>query len=688
MRPASFMTTVGSTGAGREGRDVVVVSEPEVGATLRTRGRAYLLCEVDPPDRRGHEIAQQAMEIVRHEYYYDLSAGIEVGLRRALRKANRHAAQPVRDLRGRVTLHAACAVVVNNELYAARIGKAHVFLVRHARLFLPGDQPNELADFVHRTTTRQAGALGAEQDLLPVVWRQTIEAGDTVILASGSVVEALGADALKNAAITLHPRAAAESIRDRAIAEEVRGSHATVFLEIAAASGAAVRLAAGPETSGAAEVAIAETIRARLDPVWRRRPRLGAALAAVLVPVARGLGRAVAVALELMPRRRPELPRRPESARARSRRLQRVTSLLAAALLLVTLLIAGAVVTDYQENQVINDYRIAIVSVETDIVSTRSFLEREDKDRAWARLDAARERLVEAEGSPAADKAHVDRLRAEIRLLEDRLNDVIIDLATLAAGAAPVRLTQTPHGLYAADPGTGRVWQIYGSETIAAIPRFERGRDGAGTPLAVVAQEEDVITIDDGRAVWTIAAAGKVTRVDLPGTETWKTVTDLATYFGNLYVLDGASGQIWRYEPDRQGKLQGPVPFLPEPLPAEPARAIEADGDLWVLTSDGTVQRYRRQGIDPVLTRLPFEPRWNGAAPRATAIQALETQRWLWLLDAAARTLIQVGRDGREIDRFELPERLAEPSALFVSEGQQVAYTVHGSKVVATSIAR
>src|SRR5207245_11061530 len=44
------------------------------------------------------------------------------------------------------TLHCACAVVVNNELYAARIGTAQVFLVRRARLFLPGDEPGELAD--------------------------------------------------------------------------------------------------------------------------------------------------------------------------------------------------------------------------------------------------------------------------------------------------------------------------------------------------------------------------------------------------------------------------------------------------------------------------------------------------------------------------------------------------------------
>lgn len=685
MRPASFTTTVGSTGAGREGRDVVVTYEPEVGATLRTRGRAYFLCEVDPPSQRGRDIAAEVVEIARHEYYYDLSAGVEVGLRRALRKANRHAAQQLRELRGRVALHAACAVIVNNELYAARIGAAQVFLVRHARLFLPGDEPNELADFVHRTTTRQASSLGAEPDLLPSVWRQRIEAGDTIILASGTVVERLGADALKSAAITLHPRAAAESVRDRAVAEEVTGSHATIFLEIAASSGAASRLGSSPEAR-ADEVAIAENIRAKLDPVWRGRPRIGAALSAITVPISNALGRAVAVALELMPRSRPELPRRPESARSRSRRLQRITSLLAVALLLVTAGIGAAVVSDYQENQVINEFRIAVVAVETDIASARSFFQREDITRAFERLDAAAARLEEAAKSPAADQERVTQLRAEVAAVSDRLNNVIFDLATLAPNAAPVRLTQTPHGLYAADPGAGRMWRIFG-EPVTAAAVHERGRDGVGTPLSVVAQEEALFTIDDQRAVWR-AEGPTIELIELPGTEKWKGVTDIATFVGNLYVLDGPSGQLWRYEPDFRKVLRGPVAFLPEPLPADSARAVAVDGDIWILTREGAVQRYRRQGIDPVLTRLPFEPRWTGAAPKATSLQAIDSQRFIWLLDSSTRTLVQVGRDGREIDRFQLPERLPAPAALFVSEGQQIAYTVHGSKVVATNIAR
>ena len=79
-----------------------------------------------------------------------------VSLRRALRQANRKAFQRLKEHHSKISLHLACAVVVNNEIYGSRVGAAQVFLVRRARLFLPGDEPGELADFVHRTTTRSS----------------------------------------------------------------------------------------------------------------------------------------------------------------------------------------------------------------------------------------------------------------------------------------------------------------------------------------------------------------------------------------------------------------------------------------------------------------------------------------------------------------------------------------------------
>lgn len=688
MRLASFVTTVGTSGAGQGGRGIVIAHEPEVGAVLRTRGRFYLLCEIDPPSRRALEIATEVTELARHDYYYDLSAGVEVGLRRALRTANRRAAQLIRDERARIALHAATAVVVNNEMHAARVGGAQVFLVRHARLFLPGDEPGELADFVHRTTTRQAASLGAEMDLLPLVWRQTIEADDTIILASSAVVDALGAEALKNAAITLHPRAAAEHVHDRFVAEGGAGSDATVFIELAPASGAATRLGGEPDVPlvRPAEVVMAETIRSRLDRVWRLRPRPGGWLAAALGPLARLSASALAVILELLPRRRPELPRRPESARARSARGQRVTSLLALLLLVVTLAIGSVVVRDYQQNQVVNDYRLAVIDVEQDIATSRSFAGRKDTDRAWERLDAASRRLLVAERSPAAERARLTQLHEEIGALEDKLNGVVIDLALTAPGSMPAHLTQTANGLYVADPGAGRLWRIFGDPVATGVV-LERGRAGVATPIAVTSQGDALLTLDDARKLWR-AEGNTVSEVPLPKPGAWKSITDIATFARNVYVLDARAGQMWRYEPDFRGHLDGPVPFLPAPLAPDVARGLAVDGDIWVLAAGGDLQRYRKQGSDPVLTKLPFAIQWSGAPLRPTHVQALEAQRSIWVLDATAGVIAQVTRDGRELARFALPPRLPEATAFFVSEGQRRAYTVHGSKIVATDVVR
>ena len=104
MRQASFVTKLGSTADVRPGApDVILASEPTLGATLRTKGRFYFLCEVarQHGTNAAADLAREVADLARQEYYYDLSAGIEVSLRKALRQANRRAAQRLRDQRGR-----------------------------------------------------------------------------------------------------------------------------------------------------------------------------------------------------------------------------------------------------------------------------------------------------------------------------------------------------------------------------------------------------------------------------------------------------------------------------------------------------------------------------------------------------------------------------------------------------------
>ena len=689
VKQPSFATKVGSTADVRRGADIILVHEPETGATLRTKGRFYFLSEAPSGSDGARELARELADLIRDEYYYDLSAGVEVSLRKALRNANRRATQRIKEIRGAPLLHCACAVLVNKELYAARIGACQVFLVRHARLFMPGEDPGEMADFVHRTTTRHAASLGAEPDLLPVVWRQTIETGDTVVMASGAIVDGLGAESLKSAAVTLHPRAAAAHLHNRFVAEGLVGSDSALLIEITAAPGAASRVVSAPvQVSTPAEVAAAETIRSRFDWLWRHRPRIGTAAKAVASPAATAVTKSVAIGLELMPKKGAPLPRGPDTARQRLARQRRLTTILAAALLAVTFGIAALVVRDYEANQVVADYRLVVQRVEEDIASARRLLaqQRPDPERAKERLAAAKLHLEEATRSPVAEPDRLAAFGDDIATIHDRIANVRVDLARLTQGAKPVQLAATANGLYAADPGAGRLWRIFGDPIETGVV-LQKGQRNVGAPVAVATQDDVVYAIDDQRRVWK-AEGNTIVDVTPPDTDKWRSVTGLAVFVGNIYVLDAESGQLWKHEPQANGRFGSAVPFVSTAYPPNSLRAVAVDGDVWLVTVPGEIQRLRRQGLATAASRIEFTARWEGEPIRAFAIQALESQRSIYVLDQAGKRVVRMTRDGRESTRFALSPDLDGPSAFYVSEGQAVAYTIHGSKLASIDLAR
>jgi hypothetical protein len=689
MPQLSFVTTVGSTADVRASRaDVILVNEPETGATLRTKGRLYLLFESSPPGP-AEKIAREVAELTRQEYYYDLSAGIEVSLRRALRQANRRATQRLKENRGSITIQCACAVVVNNELYTSRVGGAQVFLVRRARLFLPGDEPGELADFVHKTATREAASLGVDADVLPKVWRQSIEAGDTVILASAALVDGLGAEALKNAAVTLHPRSAAEHIHNRAVADGVTGSDAVVFIEVAQAGSAAVRIAPEPPPILRPEdVAMADTIRSRLDGLGGIRNKITRLLRGATTPVTSAATKSVAVGLELMPRRGAALPRHPDTARSRSKRQRRAMTTLAVLLLVAASGVGALAYRDYEANSAVRNYQVALVSAEDFVASAHRLFERTtpDPDGARARLAEATAKLDEASSSPFAEKEKIAALRADIAALNDRMDGVILDLARFGTGAKLAQVIGNVNGLYVTDPGSGRLWRVFG-DPIQQGPVLQRGVKGVGSPVQVALQDFAVYSLDDAGKLWR-AEGNEVADVTPADRDKWKTPAAIAVFTNNLYVLDSETGQLWKHESNDGVQFRQAIGYLTTPLAPNTARAMAIDGDVWIVTSAGDVQRFRRNALVTTAARIDFVPRWEGTAPRANGIQAIDAQRSIYILDSVGKLVVQLTREGREIARFALPPTLAPASGFYVSESLQVAYTLHGTKIVATSIAR
>ncbi|HUQ42269.1 MAG TPA: hypothetical protein VM052_07190 [Candidatus Limnocylindrales bacterium] len=692
MPGASFSTKVGSTSDVRPGRsDVVVVHEPDTGAVLRTKGRLFLLCEVAGPGSptTGLAIAREVAELTKTEYFYDLSGGIEVSLRRALRQGNRRAAQRLKEHRSNISLHIACAVVINNEIYGARVGGAQVFLVRRARLFLPGDEPGELADFVHRTTTREAASLGTEADVVPKVWRQTIEPGDTLIIASGALLAGVGAETLKSAAVTLHPRAAADHVHNRAVADGVAGSDGAIFVELSAAVGGAQRVAPEPARLAAPdEVAIADGIRSKIDAVWRHRPRIGGLMKSAASPMASAATKGVAVGLELMPKRGTNLPRHPDTARTRSRRQRRAVTTLAAILIVVAGGVGALAYRDYESTRAQREYQVAILNAEESLASAHRLAERKppDPDGARTKLTQSNETLDEAARSPLANAEHIASLRADIATLVDRLDGVLIDLGRITPGAKPAEILGNANGLYIADPGSGRLWRVFNDPVQNGVV-MQRGVKGVGAPVHVTFQGDALYGLDDAGKLWR-AEGDQLRDVTPADSATWKKAVGVAVFTLNLYVLDAASGQLWKHESQDGVSFGKAAGYLGAPIAANTAQSLAVDGDVWIVTNTGELLRFRRNPLVTTASRIDFTIRWQGEALHPTAVQAVTGQSNIYLLDAVGRAVVQMTRDGRELLRLPLPSTLPAASGFYVSELSRTAYTLHGSKIVATSLDR
>src|SRR5512132_1554796 len=202
--------------------DTVLHVEPRIGSQLRTKGHLYLLVTSRVPGPRAREATRLVADSIRSEYYYDESAGIRVCLVKAIQVANKrlgHARERGALGAGPGPIGVALAVVRDNELYVCTVGPAEAYLNRGARLSTLPDP--------HRDRGLPS------DDVEPDVWRGEINVGDQLLLVSPAIVATVGADALKDAMVTLHPQSAVELLTARFRAEGGSGSDGALVLEAA-----------------------------------------------------------------------------------------------------------------------------------------------------------------------------------------------------------------------------------------------------------------------------------------------------------------------------------------------------------------------------------------------------------------------------------------------------------------------
>jgi hypothetical protein len=244
-------------------RDAVLVYEPPLGATARTKGGIYVIAAAQEELLRGEEMAAYLANAVRHEYYYDESAGIPICLEKAIRTAYRKLGA-YREAHGvdERALAVAAAVIRERELYVAAAGEVNVYLARQGRLLTIHDETRGVLAAVpglptpgfgpptsvgsNAATPGRAGAqaapartaLAGDGEVHAAMWRGEVGPGDTLLLVSRDLPRRLGLDAVRRALTTLHPESAVLHLHHQSIAEGAPAPAAILVVGLEESAGA------------------------------------------------------------------------------------------------------------------------------------------------------------------------------------------------------------------------------------------------------------------------------------------------------------------------------------------------------------------------------------------------------------------------------------------------------------------
>jgi hypothetical protein len=259
-------------------------------------------------------------------------------------------------------------------------------------------------------------------------------------------------------------------------------------------------------------------------------------------------------------------------------------------------------------------------------------------------------------------------LLAEARQSRDRVLNVVrvsrINRIPLPArdDFRPVGLWKAGGLLFLLDLGSQGVYRVdtaSGQAASALQPgdAFEGQTIGrvvtaAWSPPRGTNTEGQLMVLDHTRNLMAIAADGRVARRWLPpDSGQWQRIGPSAATFENLYLLDSARAEVWRYPARTPGAVGAIVARASEEPRLASAVDLATDGNLYLLLPGGDIIK-----LAPGGGALPFElalPDSRLIAP--TALFAQEGLDHIWVLEPGQTRVVELTSGGAYVRQYVLP---------------------------------
>ncbi len=609
--------------------DLSSFHEPTVGALARTKGSLFLLAQLSGGSAALAKAAQEALDAIHRDYYYDLSAGVVVSLAKALAGANRRLYHGRRRLgipkRSGVSIVA--VVIRGHEAHVAKLGPASAVIVRDGRMYEVPPPPAVTEEDPRVRRRRVAATLGEALEVEPYTWEGALAPGDRIALVSRHFAHAVGVDELKRAIGTMRPAQAVEHLQHVFAIRGGSGSDGILAVEVTALPTTATTHHLEPVRPAEPFAGLPDQSPVPLaDAIGRGLHRAGDAAEGAKSALGRGLLTVMSWILAFVPHRGPEYPRSiPRTAEREQGRRRRVG--LAGMVVVAGILAAGTTVAALPAARPTDAIPRATVARESIAEAVELLAAVEERVEGADLVDRDPESAVEllsdahAAVERASDVGVADAQLQPLRRRIDRRLDALYQVARVDPGPPVVDLSAalddvdatdmvaaSDGSLWVLDSGRGRILRVDpadGSATVLyrAGQALETG-DTPGDPWLIATAATDVVVIDRQRTAWRIDLSERIPRqMPLAGVEGINSETRLIGALQhrppleifNLYLVDGGTGAIDRWSPPAVIPVTYPdpaEPFLTEEPDLDPrdARDLRVDVNAWLLHAD-TVTR-------------------------------------------------------------------------------------------------
>lgn len=172
------------------------------------------------------------------------------------------------------------------------------------------------------------------------------------------------------------------------------------------------------------------------------------------------------------------------------------------------------------------------------------------------------------------------------------------------------------------------------------------------------ADQASLLVIDRNNNVFRYNRLNGATHLPLATQNSLGSIGQVEMYNGRLYLTDERANQIYRYTPAGAGYDEPPAHWFNDQVQSNLAGlvAMNIDSDIWLLSEDGTLLRYR-QG-----QQLPFSLEKSpglGGLMVDLAMDSNVNSSLLYLADATHDRILVFDKEGRYIEQYVDAENMA-----------------------------